>query len=250
MTNGKPNPADKSTSKNAAPVAVITGAGRGIGKAFLEELLKRGYRVVAVVRSLASVRELFSLDPNNVFPLRADVTEASTEEVLKEFLQNQFDKVDLLINNAGYGATAYGIEALQIQELDRVMAVHLHGPIRCVKACLPLLRKSPDATIINISSRFASIEDVSTGAVPPDQATYPYRIAKASLNMLTSCLSIELSKENIRVLSIDPGKVKTRFGPVDADTEPQDAAAAIVDLVEKTNHPGLFLRASGEKVPW
>lgn len=250
MTNGKKSATEKDSGRNSAPVAVVTGAGRGIGKAFLEELVQRGYRVVAVVRSLASVRELFSLDPNNIFPIRCDVTEASTEEVLKEFLQNQFEKVDLLINNAGYGATGYGIEGLQVQELDRVMAVHLHGPIRCVKACLPFLRNSSDATIINISSRFASLEDVSTGAVPHDQATYPYRIAKASLNMLTSCLSIELAKEGIRVLSIDPGKVKTRFGPIDADTEPAAAAKAIVELVEKNNHPGLFLRASGDKVPW
>lgn len=247
-TNG--NNEGRAKASSNAPVAVITGAGRGIGKALLEVLLKKGYRVIAVVRSLASVRELFAIDPNNIFPIRCDVTEASTEEVLKEFLQNQFDKVDLLVNNAGYGATAYGIEALKIEELDKVLAVHLHGPIRCTKAVLPLMRKSQNATIINISSRFASIEDVSTGAVPADQATYPYRIAKASLNMLTSCLSIELGKENIRVLSVDPGKVKTRFGPVDADTEPDEAAKAIVDLVEKENHPGLFLRASGDKVAW
>ena len=118
MTNGKKSATEKDSGRNSAPVAVVTGAGRGIGKAFLEELVQRGYRVVAVVRSLASVRELFSLDPNNIFPIRCDVTEASTEEVLKEFLQNQFEKVDLLINNAGYGATGYGIEGLQVQELD------------------------------------------------------------------------------------------------------------------------------------
>jgi len=234
----------------AAPVAVVTGANRGLGKAFLEALLKRGYRVVAVVRTLSSVRDLFALDPNNIFPLRCDITEPSTEDVLKEFLQNQFEQVDLLINNAGYGATAYGIEALQIAELDRVMSVHLHGPIRCVKACLPLLRKSQHPTVVNISSRFASIENVSTGTVPPDQATYAYRIAKASLNMLTSCLSIELSNQGFRILSIDPGKVKTRFGPIDADTEPGQAAESIVEMVETENHQGLFVRASGEKVPW
>lgn len=236
--------------RKTAPVAVITGANRGLGRAFLQALLKRGYKVIAVVRTLSSERDLLALDPKNILPLRCDVTEPSTEDILKEFLQNQCEQVDLLINNAGYGATAYGIEALQIAELERVMAVHLHGPIRCVKACLPLLRKSPQPTIVNISSRFASIENVSTGTVPPDQATYPYRIAKASLNMLTSCLSIELSNEGFRVLSIDPGKVKTRFGPNDADTEPEQAAESIVELIERQNHKGLFVRASGEKVPW
>lgn len=237
-------------TNDSGKVAVITGAGRGIGRAFVDQLLKQNYRIVAVVRSLAAVRELFALDPNNIFPLRCDVTEASTESILQEFLKDQFDKVDLLINNAGYGATAYGIEALKVEELDRVLAVHLYGPIRCIKACMPFLRKAESPTIVNISSRFASIEDVATRTVPHDQATYPYRIAKASLNMLTSCLSVELDKDGFRVLSIDPGKVKTRFGPVDADTEPAEAARAIVELIDKENQTGLFLRASGDKVPW
>jgi NAD(P)-dependent dehydrogenase (short-subunit alcohol dehydrogenase family) len=242
------------SQKNDQParqrVAVVTGAGRGIGRALLTELRARDYTVVAVVRSLSDVRELFAADPHNVFPIRCDVTEQSTETVLREFLEAHVQNVDLLINNAGHGATGYGIEGCDLQELDRVMAVSCHGPIRVVKACLPFLRNSADAAIINMSSRFGSAEWVATGAVPHDQATYPYRIAKAAMNMFTSCLAIELKSEGIRVLSVDPGKVKTRFGPKDADTEPAEAAQAIVDLVEGNSQTGLFLRASGEKLPW
>lgn len=239
-----------SAGNSRQPVAVVTGAAKGIGRALLEELRLRGYLVIAVVRSLSDVRDLFSLAPQQILPIRCDVTEPSTEAVLKEFLESQVGTIDLLINNAGYGATGYGINGLDLKELDSVMAVSCYGPIRCVRACLPFLRTSQKATIINMSSRFASLEWVASGTVPHEQATYPYRIAKAAMNMFTSCLSIELKGSGIKVLSVDPGKVKTRFGPKDADVEPADAARAIVDLAENTVDTGIFVHASGEKLPW
>lgn len=231
-------------------VAVVTGAGRGIGRALVQELRSRNYLVVAVVRSLTDLRELFAADPHNVLPIRCDVTEPSTESVLGEFLESQIGRVDLLINNAGFGATGYGIEGLIYEELDNVLAVHCYGPIRCVRACLPYLRASSRAAVVNVSSRFASLEWVSNGTLPHEEATYPYRIAKAALNMFTSCLSIELRSAGIKVIAIDPGKVKTRFGPAGADVEPADAARAIVDLAENGSDTGVFLHASGEKLPW
>lgn len=232
------------------PVAVVTGAGRGIGRALVEVLHGRGYVVVAVVRNLSDVGELFSVDPQHILPVRCDVTEPSTEAVLREFLQRQVDRVDLLINNAGFGATQYGIEGLNYEELDNVLAVSCYGPIRCVRACLPFLRACPRSVVINMSSRFGSLEWVASGKLPHEEATYPYRIGKAALNMFTSCLAVELRSEGISVLAVDPGKVKTRFGPKDADTEPMDAARAIVDLAERTAETGLFVHASGEKLPW
>lgn len=243
IVDGNPGSTDQ-------PVAVVTGAARGIGKALVDELVSRGYVVVAVVRKLLDVSDLFAQDPERILPVRCDVMEQSTEQVLREFLETQVDRVDLLINNAGFGASAYGILGMSYEELDRVLAVHCYGPIRCTRACLPFLRASTRPAIVNMSSRFGSTEWVATGTVPHDQATYPYRIGKASLNMLTSCLAVELQSEGIRVYAVDPGKVKTRFGPQDADTEPRDAAKSILDLVETRTDTGLFLHASGEKVPW
>jgi NAD(P)-dependent dehydrogenase (short-subunit alcohol dehydrogenase family) len=231
-------------------VAVVTGAGRGIGRALVDVLREKNYQVVAVVRSLSDVSELFSADPHNIFPVRCDITEPSTEATLSEFISRQVDKVDLLINNAGFGASGYGISGLDLQELERVLAVHCYGPIRCVRACLPFLRKAQDAVVVNVSSRFGSLEWVANGTVPAEGATYPYRIGKAAMNMFTSCLSVELQADKIRVLAVDPGKVKTRFGPKDADTEPEAAARAIVELAETNSETGVFVRASGERLPW
>lgn len=231
-------------------VAVVTGAARGIGRALVEDLCARGYDVIAVVRSLSDVEELSALAPGKIKAVRCDITEQSTEKVLREFFDANCPTIDLLINNAGHGASKYGIANMDFNELNRVLAVSCHGPARVVRACLPHLRKSKQASILNISSRFASLEWVASGTVPHEEATYPYRIAKAAMNMFTSCLAVELREEGIRVIAVDPGKVKTRFGPKDADTEPQDAARSIVDLAEQNSETGIFLHASGEKLPW
>ncbi len=232
------------------PFAVVTGAGRGIGRALVDELYSRGYTVCGVVRNEADIPTLCAVNKEHVFAVRCDVAEASTEANLHAFIGSLTNRVDLLVNNAGFGASGYGIDGLIYSELDNVLAVHCYGPIRCVRACLPFLRKSQRGVIVNMSSRFGSLEWVATGTVPHTEATYPYRIGKAALNMLTSCLAVELQSESIRVLSVDPGKVRTRFGPQDADTEPHEAARAIIDLVEKRSETATFIHASGEKVPW
>ncbi len=236
------------TQQSCNKVALVTGAGQGIGRALTEALAQRNYIVLALVRSLKDLDELAQIPM--VQAVCSDVTEDSSERILREFAESKVDKIDLLINNAGYGASAYGIEGLKLEELNRVLAVHCHGPIRCIKACLPLLRRSNDAAILNISSRFASIEWVARKMVPPEQATYAYRIAKAAMNMLSACLAVELEGSNIRVLAIDPGKVKTRFGPVDADTEAAEAALSILQLAETRKETGKFIHASGEELPW
>lgn len=238
-------------SKHASKIALVTGAGKGIGRALVPELVERGYTVIAVTRTAEDVETLSSTAPDKVLSVRCDITQADAEAVLSKFLaDNAISHIDLLINNAGHGATKYGIANMDFDELNRVIAVSCHGPARVVRACLPLLRQGTGKVVINVSSRFASLEWVASGVLPHEEATYPYRIAKAAMNMFTSCLAAELRAENFRVLAVDPGKVKTRFGPKDADTAPADAARALVNLSEQSAQTGAFVHASGEKVPW
>jgi len=101
-----------------------------------------------------------------------------------------------------------------------------------------------------MSSCCASIELVASGRVAHDQVTHSYKIAQGASNMLTALLAAELRSENIRVLSFDPGPVKTRLGPANAVTEPEEVAQAILDLAEKNLGSGVFLHISKGKVPW
>lgn len=103
---------------------------------------------------------------------------------------------------------------------------------------------------MNISSRGASLELIASGKMAHNQVTHSYKIAQAALNMLTVSLAAELHDENIRVLSFDPGPVKTRLGPVDSTTEPKEVAQAIIELAENNIDTGLFLHINKEKLPW
>src|SRR5262249_37355034 len=123
-------------------------------------------------------------------------------------------------------------------------------PVRCVRACLPFLRRSAQALIINMSSACASHELIASGVIPHDEVTLSYQMAQGALNMLTASLSAQLRNENIRVLSFDPGPVKTRLGPANEPTEPEQAAQAIARLAEENCDTGLFLHISGSKIPW
>lgn len=231
-------------------VAVLTGAAGGLGGALLDELLKREYRTFAVVRGVEQERQLFERNPELIVPIRCDLSEDSAESVVRSTLRLHTSTVDLLINCAGGGATKFGIEELDLSELMKVLNVHCFGSIRMSKACLPFL-KTAKGTILNISSRYGSVAWVARNEVPNAESTYSYRIAKAALNMLTACLSSELESSGVRALSIDPGKLKTKFAPKDADKTPQTAAAEILDTLEKRRaETGLFINASGEQIPW
>ena len=120
MTSSVTQPATSKEQISSHPVAVVTGAAKGIGRALVDVLLDRGYIVIPVVRTQNDLRELFALSPERVFPVRCDVTEASTESALHDFVESLTGRVDILFNNAGHGATGYGIGNLDLQELDRV----------------------------------------------------------------------------------------------------------------------------------
>ena len=101
-----------------------------------------------------------------------------------------------------------------------------------------------------MSSSYASIELVASGRVAHNQVTHSYKIAQGASNMLVALLAAELRSDNIRVISFDPGHVKTRLGSATAKTEPEQVPEAIVDQAEKNFETGVFLHMKRGKVPW
>ncbi len=181
------------TPPDPKPVAVVTGAGGGLGQVLVRTLAESGWRVFAGTH----LRPLPDF-PEGVEPLPLDVT--NPVEVIAAALRVESiaGRLDLLVNNAGITADRL-LAHLDIEAWDRVLAVNLDGASRCVRAFLPLLVRQSDGHIVNISSHAAH-----GGA---GQAAYA--AAKAALLGFTLALARELGPHNVRVNAILPGVLAT-----------------------------------------
>ena len=202
---------------------LITGANRGLGKSIVEALLTRGAgQIYATARKLESLGEVVALAPDRVVPMQLDVTNASDIDNIAKTLKS----LDMLINNAGIATlSTFSNEAsLKIAHIE--MATHYFGPLNITHALLPLLRKSPQAAIINISS-IAGISNFPTLG--------PYSASKAALHSLTQGLRAELRSAGIFVQGVYPGPLDTRMADdLDAvKASPEDVANLILNGIEE-----------------
>lgn len=189
-------------------IALITGAGRGIGKALAIGFAKAGAHVILVSRTLTQLEttaresEAFG---NEAVLVRADVSQPNDVRRMAEIVANRFGRLDILINNAALRMNQLGEKSsyyipfvnLTLADWDSAINVNLRGPFLCIKECLPLLRQSAGGSIINISAG-AGKKGIA-GRVP-------YCASKFGLEALTQCLALEFQSYNIAVNSLSPGK--------------------------------------------
>jgi len=178
--------------------ALVTGANRGIGLAFVESLVNRGAKkVYAATRDERNFDELLFINPEIVMPVLLDVT--NTEQI--QALSNTTTNLDLLINNAAIinGCFFSAEESTQIARME--METNYIAPLNLVKAFLDQLKQHQGA-IINISSIAGISNFPSLG---------PYSATKAALHSLTQGLRTELRKDNILVAGVYPGPIDTRM---------------------------------------
>lgn len=229
------------------PAVLVTGAGRGFGRAVLEEYLGRGWMVFPLVRD-AAVAE--SLRARGCRPVVADVGTDDAEGAIADSLGASDVPLDLLVNNAGNIRKVRGLAVTEAADLEALVRVHCAGALRSTRASLPWLRRAPRPLVVNVSSRFGSIARTAAGEF---RGIYAYHAAKAAQNMLTVCLDQELRPEGIRVLAVHPGRLRTSVGAADADTDPADAARALADwaaLVDRDAPCACYDLASGGVVEW
>jgi len=189
-------------------IALITGAGRGIGKALAIGFARAGAHVVLVSRTLteieATARESEAFG-NQALVVRADVSQPNDVRRMAEILANRFGRLDILINNAALRMNQLGDRSsyyipfvnLTLEDWDSAINVNLRGPFLCIKECLPLLRDRASGSIINISAG-AGKKGIA-GRVP-------YCASKFGVEALTQCLALEFQSYNIAVNSLSPGK--------------------------------------------
>ncbi|MNS28759.1 putative oxidoreductase SadH [compost metagenome] len=178
----------------------ITGASSGIGRTTVKHFAERGWNVAATMRSPEQETEFITLD--NVLVLRLDVEkEATIQSALAEATQ-RFGKIDVLLNNAGYGTMGL-IEAATDEQIRRQFEVNVFGLIRMTKAMLPHFRSNQQGLLINISSMGGKV-------------TFPtmslYHASKFAVEGFSESVSYELASQNIKVKLIEPGAIKTDFG--------------------------------------
>jgi NADP-dependent 3-hydroxy acid dehydrogenase YdfG len=179
----------------------ITGASTGFGRLLAEEVLKAGGKVVATARMLDKVADLEKEYPQTAKALALDVTDAGQVDLAVTQAFAKFGRVDVLVNNAGYGV-AGAIEEVSEAEYMPMFETNVFGLLRVTRAFLPHLRKQRSGHILNLSSIGGLIASPGLGY---------YSATKFAVEGISESLAAELAPLGIRVTIIEPGPFRTDF---------------------------------------
>jgi short-subunit dehydrogenase len=183
---------------------LITGASQGIGRALVEAAARRGAKVLAVARSEDLLSELVRkvrVEGGTAEPVLADVTSAADRQRLVEAARRHYGGLDVLVNNAGIGATGHFAE-VSPDRLRKIMEVNFFGLTETIRVFLPVLREGQDPAIVNISSI------AGKRGIP---ARSEYSASKFAVQGFSEALRAELAKDGIDVLLVCPGLTNTNF---------------------------------------
>jgi len=177
-------------------VVLITGCSTGIGRHLAQRLTQVGYTVVATARKVETLDNL-----TVALKLPLDVTQTDSVNQALALTSQQFGRIDVLINNAGY--TMLGaLEEVSEEQTQRVFDVNVFGTLRMIRAVVPHMREQRSGRIINISSIAGKLSTPVNGT---------YSATKFALEALSDALQMELAPFGIQVVLVEPGAIKTRF---------------------------------------
>lgn len=185
-------------------VALVTGAGSGIGKSVALALAKADYAVVLTGRRLAALQEVASMGGSACVPVAADVTDEGSVQALFDAVAAQFGRLDLLFNNAGIGAASVPLEDLPVAQWRAVIDTNLTGVFLCTQAAFRLMKTQQPrgGRIINNGS-------ISASAPRPRMAAYT--ASKHAISGLTKSISLEGREHDIACSQIDIGNARTEL---------------------------------------
>jgi len=182
-------------------VWLITGSSTGFGRALAEAVLKHGYRVVATARKPEQLKDLSDRYPERVTALPLDVTNPQSVQQAVEGALNAYDRIDVLVNNAGFG-TMGAIEEVSDDDIKRQFDTNYFGALRMIRAVLPTTREQHSGHILNISSVGGVVSFAGSGI---------YCSTKFALEGTSEALAQEVKPLGIKVTIIEPGAFRTDF---------------------------------------
>ena len=245
MLNGKSN----------KPVAVVTGANRGLGLETVRQLAKRDIRVIVTCRNASRGEAAFErllAEGLDVLFHALDVTSESSVAELGAFIHSRCGRIDILINNAGVSLDGHGAEDTggasvfnaSLETLSATLRTNLYGPLLLAQELVPLMKQQHYGRIVNVSSGMGQLSEME-GKSPT------YRISKTALNALTRILAAETQGYNILVNSVCPGWVRTDMGGPNAERTVEQGASGIVwaATLPDDGPSGGFFR-DGQPIPW
>ncbi len=230
------------------PVALVSGSARGIGREIARQLAAGGYDVIVTARDRndaeRAVAELGGAG-GELIAAQLDVADEASVGSLRERIETDLGRLDVLVNNAGViGDTGTSAATADLQEVKSTLETNLFGAWRLTQALLPLLRTGGAGRIVNVSTGMGQLSDMGSGAPA-------YRISKTALNALTRVLANEEGAAGILVNCLNPGWVKTDMGGAGAPRsveEGADTAVWLATLPEGGPTGGFF--KDREAIPW
>ncbi|QBE49994.1 SDR family NAD(P)-dependent oxidoreductase [Leucobacter triazinivorans] len=227
-----------------ARIVLITGANRGLGRELAAQLAAEGDTVLLSARNADAAAKAAAEIGGDIHPIQLDTSDAASIAAAAQQIGADFGRVDVLVNNVG-GVFDYEQQpsTVDLGKVQDSLDINLFSAWRTTQGILPLVKKSENGRIVNVSSEAGSI--ARTGAY-----TAAYSAAKAALNSLTAALAAEVAEAGITVHAASPGWTATDLGGEGGRPVPEGAASIkhVVNLPADAGTAGFY--QDEETLPW
>ncbi|WP_411348547.1 SDR family NAD(P)-dependent oxidoreductase [Paenibacillus sp. WLX2291] len=233
------------------PIALVTGASKGIGLEIVRQLSQQNIKVLLAARSLEQAQQAAAQlvqDGLDVEAVQLEVTNSQHIQALVQHIQDTYGKLDILVNNAGVLLEKGNYDGDAFRD---TLEVNTLAPFYLTEALLPLLLNSPAGRIVNQSSAIGSIYLQLNEPLVQQLAKPGYAVSKAALNMLTAYWSQQYIHTPLKVNSVHPGLVKTQMGGEEAPVSIEDGAKTAVHFatLPSDGPTGTFYHLD-QQLPW